>query len=36
VTLGGGEAVITVDDGKDGTIDRTVTVPLGNFLSALG
>jgi hypothetical protein len=36
VTVGGGEAVITVDDGKDGTIDRTVTIPLGNFLSAVG
>jgi hypothetical protein len=36
VTVGGGEVVITVDDGKDGTIDRTVTLPLGNFQAAVG
>jgi hypothetical protein len=36
VTLGGGDAVITVDDGKDGIVDRTVTIPLGNLQSAIG
>jgi hypothetical protein len=36
VTLGGGDAVITVDDGKDGTVDRTITIPIGNLQSAIG
>jgi hypothetical protein len=36
VTVGAGDAVITVDDGKDGTIDRTITLPLGNFQAAVG
>ncbi len=36
VTVSGANVVITVDDGKDGTIDRTVSLPLGTFLSSVG
>jgi hypothetical protein len=36
VTIGTGSATITVDDGKDGTIDRTFTIPVANLPPAAG
>ncbi len=36
VTVVNATATITVDDGKDGTIDRTVTVPVTRLLSEAG
>jgi hypothetical protein len=36
VTIGSGSATITVDDGKDGTIDRTFTIPVANLPPAAG
>ena len=36
VSIANAFATITVDDGKDGTIDRTFTVPIGTVRSAAG
>ncbi len=36
VTVANGSATIAVDDGKDGTIDRTFTVPVGQLAADAG
>jgi hypothetical protein len=36
VTISGGMATITIDRGKDGTIDRTITVPVPQLVSTAG
>ena len=36
VTISGGMATITIDRGKDGTIDRTIIVPVPQLVSTAG
>jgi hypothetical protein len=36
VTVANGTATIAIDDGKDGTIDRTITIPAGQLAADAG